>query len=167
MRGEEFNEPGVQRLPTRRFAAFLGACLVGLLLLEDPLTVAGAAPDFAVIALVYGAVRWGALGGAVLGFVLGLFRDTLLLVDFGLHALVLTLLGYGVGKLREALYLHRPAIDLTLMAGAKLAVDILVLGVAASGAWVAFEQRFFWESPLAAIYTAVLGGVVYRLFASA
>lgn len=148
-----------------RMAAFVATCLVASVLLEDPLTVAGAAPDFLVAALVYAAIRWGAAAGAGVGFGIGLFRDSLYLFDFGIHAFGMTLLGYAVGKLRDTLYLSTPWVDLLLLAGCKVVIDVLVLGVAAGGAWRAFETRFFWEAPLAAAYTSLLGGGLYRLFA--
>jgi rod shape-determining protein MreD len=134
-----------------------------MVLLEEALAAGGAVPDFAVIGLTFGALRWGALGGSILGFGLGLFRDSMGLSYLGLNALGMTVLGYGLGKARETLYLTTPGIDFLLLAGAKLALDVLVLGVAADGAWGIFELRFFWESPLGAIVTAVLGALGHRL----
>lgn len=156
---------GVPVVSDVRLAAFFVLCLMGSVLLEDPLTLAGAAPDFLVIGLIYGAIRWGGGGGAALGFVLGLFRDTLYLLDFGIHALGMTILGYAVGKLRDTLYLSTRGVDLLLLAGAKLILDVVVLGAAAEGAWKLFEARFFWEAPLAALYTALVGAILYRVLA--
>ncbi len=154
------------RMSTGRFAAFMVVCLAAAMLLEDALALGPARPDFVVVALVYGAIRWGAAGGAIGGFGLGLFRDALSLFTLGVHGLGMTLLGYGVGKLRETLYLSAPAVDLGLLAGAKLVLGIIVLAGAAAGAWGRFEMRFFWEAPLDAAFTAVLGGGLYRLFRS-
>ncbi|MBA3583894.1 MAG: rod shape-determining protein MreD [Gemmatimonadetes bacterium] len=156
-------ERGPERLPRGRFALFAALCLVATILLEDALRVGGAAPDFAVIVLVYGAIRWGALRGAILGFALGILIGTLVLFNLGLHALWMTIMGYLLGKLRETLYLTSPTVDLLLLAGAKLALDIVVLGVAAGGEWRMFELRFFWEAPLSALYTALVGGMGYRV----
>lgn len=147
-----------------RFAAFATTCLLATILLEDALTIGGARPDFVLVLLVYGAIRRGAAGGAAMGFVLGIVRDALVLYAFGLHALGMTLIGYAVGKLRDTLYLSAPAVDLLLIAGAKLALDVLVVGGAAGGNWATFEMRFFWEGPLGALYTAALGGLLHRLF---
>ena len=158
-----FARQGLERVPGGRFAVFLAVCVLGMVLLEEPLAAGGAVPDFAVIALTFGALRWGALGGSILGFGLGLFRDSMALSYLGLNALGMTILGYGLGKARETLYLTTPGIDFLLLAGAKLALDVLVLGVAADGAWRTFELRFFWESPLGAIVTAVLGALGHRL----
>ena len=153
-----------RQLSTRRFAVFGATCLLAAVLLEDALAFGPARPDFVVVLLVYGSIRWGALGGAALGFGLGLIRDALVLYSLGYHGLGMTLLGYAVGKLRETLYLSAPAVDLLLLVGAKLALDILVLAGAAGGAWAAFEVRFFWEAPVGALYTAGLGGLLYRIF---
>lgn len=154
---------GLVRLSRGRFAAFLAVCVIGMMLLEEPVAVGGAVPDLGVIGLTFGALRWGALGGAILGFGLGFFRDTAALSYLGLNALGMTVLGYGLGKARETLYLTTPGIDFLLLAGAKLALDVLVLGVAAEGAWRNFELRFFWESPLSAVATAVIGALGHRL----
>jgi rod shape-determining protein MreD len=147
-----------------RFTGFAATCVLAAILLEDGLSIGPARPDFALILLVYGAIRWGASGGAPLGFGLGVFRDALVISTFGLYALGMTLLGYAVGKLRDTLYLSAPAVDLLLVAGAKLALDILVLAGMAGGSWPSFESRFFWEGPLGAVYTALVGGLLHRLF---
>jgi rod shape-determining protein MreD len=155
--------PWVVRMSRRRFALLALLCVVGALFLEGPLEIAGAAPDFILVLVVYGAIRTGALGGAALGFGAGLFRDTLLLMHFGLHALGLTAIGYGVGKMRDSLYLDAPAVDMVLLGASKMVLDILVLSVAAGGAWKAFELRFFWEAPGSALFTTVAGGLLARL----
>ena len=125
--------PWVARMSSQRFALLALVCAVGALLLEGPLEIRGRAPDFVLVLIVYGAFRTGALGGSVLGFAGGLFRDTLVLMHFGLHALGLTVIGYGIGKMRESLYLDAPAIDMLLLAVSKMLLDVLVLGVAGGG----------------------------------
>ncbi len=161
--GDFLATQGLVRLSAGRFAVFMIVCVIGMLLLEEPVAVGGAVPDLGIIALTFGALRWGALGGSILGFGVGFFRDTAALSYLGLNALGMTILGYGLGKARETLYLTTPGIDFMLLAGAKLALDVLVLGVAAEGAWRTFEVRFFWESPLSAVVTAVIGALSHRL----
>lgn len=154
-----------ESLSRGRFAALVAVSLVFALAIEEPLVIRGAAPDFVVIPLVFAAIRLGAAQGAAAGFGLGLFRDSLFLLDFGLHALVMTILGYAIGKARETLYLTTPGVDVLLLAGAKLALDVVILGMAAEGAWRAFEERFFWEALGSAVYTALVGGALQRLLA--
>ena len=157
---------GIPRISTGRYALFLGICLFSALVLEEPLEIRGAQPDFIIIALTYGALSWGARAGATQGFFLGIFRDGLVISHFGLHALGMVLLGYGLGKSRDTLYLTTPGVDLALLAAAKLVLDILILGVAAAGVWEAFETRFFWASPWSALYTAFVGVLARRLVLS-
>lgn len=164
MIGELSATGGFRPLSLKRFIGFLFACLAAQLLLSDPLTVRGAAPDFMVVALVYGSIRWGALGGAVMGFVTGIFQDTLFLESFGARALWMTVAGYGLGKIRETLYLGSSEVDFLLLLTGKLMIDVLVIAGAASGSWALFEQRFFWEVPLSALYTMVVGTVLHRVF---
>lgn len=158
--------PWAARMSRQRFALLAVLCAIGALFLEGPLEIRGAAPDFILILVVYGGFRTGALGGAALGFMAGLFRDTLLLMHFGLHALGLTVIGYGIGKMRDSLYLDAPAIDMALLAASKMLLDVLVLGVAAGGTWKAFEMRFFWESPGSALYTTLAGALLARIIGS-
>lgn len=154
---------GVRRRPPAvRFAAFLAVCVLGAMVLEEALSIAGARPDFVVIALTYSALAWGAYEGTILGFGLGLFRDVLSIAHLGANALGYTLLGYGLGKSREMLYLTTTGVDFALLAVSKIAIDVLVLGVAAGGSWDAFESRFFWDSPGSAVYTAVVGVLLSR-----
>lgn len=154
---------GLRGLETTRLVALITVCVVAAMTIENDLDVSGATPDFLVIAVVYAAVSSGAARGAAIGFGLGVFRDALFLDYFGIHALGFTVLGYGIGKLRETVYLQGPGVDAAIVAGAKIVLDVLLLTVASRGAWSAFETRFFWESPLAALFTAGIGTVLYRI----
>jgi len=154
---------GFQSVEPGRLAALVAVSVLAAMTVEDDLAIHGAAPDFVLIAVAYVGLASGALGGALAGFGLGIFRDALFLEHFGLHALGFTVIGYGVGKIRETVYLQRWS-DPLLVAGGKVAIDAFVLMVVARGVWTAFEVRFFWETPWSALYTATLGGALYRLF---
>lgn len=154
---------GLRGLERNRLLALVAVSALAAMTLEDDLGVAGATPDFPVIAAIYTALSFGSFVGSIAGFGLGLFRDALFLDFFGIHALGFTLLGYGVGKLRETVYLQGPVVDLVIVSVSKVALDVLVLGAASRSAWPAFETRFFWETPIAAIYTAAIGGALYRV----
>jgi rod shape-determining protein MreD len=66
------------------------------------LRVRGVAPDFLVLAAICGGLAGGARQGTLVGFVAGILSD-LYVTDtpVGLSALVLCLVGYGIGSLRE------------------------------------------------------------------
>ena len=148
---------------TPRFLALLGVLLLGHLLLAPHLAVEGAAPELYVAALVYGAMRWGPLWGSILGFALGLNLDAVRLDDFGASGLALTIAGFAIGKMRDSLYLDLPVLDVLLILGAALWAGFVVAAVGQHESLAAFEDRFFYEVPLSALYTAALGGLVFRL----
>lgn len=146
-----------------RFALLIGLFLIGRLVLQERLSFGAVGPDFYVMALVFSAVRWGSLWGAVLGFALGLNADALEVDRFGMHALAYTVAGFAVGKVKEALYLDVPALDLALLAAAALVAGILTTLLGTPGGLAGFEERFFHEVPASALYTAALGGLLFRL----
>jgi rod shape-determining protein MreD len=67
------------------------------------ITVSGEAADLAPLLAASIGLLAGSIAGAGLGFVLGLFLDTTLLQTLGVTSLVLTVVGYGAGRLREGL----------------------------------------------------------------
>jgi len=67
----------------------------------------------------------GSVNGAIFGFCLGLLVDTVLLQTLGVTSLVLTVVGYGAGRLRE---LRDPAHGLTPVAVGALATAAGTLG---------------------------------------
>lgn len=70
------------------------------------ITVSGEAADLAPLLVASIGLLAGSIAGAGVGFALGLFLDTALLQTLGVTSLVLTLVGYGAGRLRE---LREPA----------------------------------------------------------
>ncbi len=147
----------------RRFAALLAVCFLGHVFLEPHARVDGVGPDFYLIAVVFGALRWGPLAGAVLGFGLGINVDAMRLDDFGMHGLAFTMTGFGLGKMKESLYLDLPALDVILLFAAGTLTGLLTTALAAHGSFALFEERFFYEVPLGALVTALVGGALFRL----
>jgi rod shape-determining protein MreD len=69
----------------------------------------------------------GSIPGAVFGFSLGLFVDTVLLQTLGVNSLVLTAVGYGAGRVRE---LRDPAHGLVPVAVGAAATAVAAIGFA-------------------------------------
>jgi rod shape-determining protein MreD len=67
----------------------------------------------------------GSVSGAVFGFCLGLFVDTVLLQTLGVNSLVFTGIGYGAGRVRE---LRDPAHTLAPVLIGALATAIAAVG---------------------------------------
>lgn len=146
-----------------RFLLLLSVFFLGHVFLESHLTVAGVGPDFYLMAVVFGALRWGPLWGAAFGFLLGVNRDAMVLDHFGMHGLALTVAGFTIGKTKESLYLDVPVLDLVLVFATVLLTGVIVTAVGSGGSLALFEDHFFYEVPLSALYTAALGGLIFRL----
>jgi rod shape-determining protein MreD len=69
----------------------------------------------------------GSVPGAIMGFSMGLFVDTALLQTLGVDSLLLTLIGYGAGRLREA---RDPSNTLVAVAVGAAATAISQVGFA-------------------------------------
>jgi rod shape-determining protein MreD len=67
----------------------------------------------------------GSISGAVFGFCLGLFVDTVLLQTLGVNSLVFTAIGYGAGRVRE---LRDPAHGLAPVIVGAVATAIAAVG---------------------------------------
>jgi len=67
----------------------------------------------------------GSVSGAVFGFCLGLFVDTVLLQTLGVNSLVFTAVGYGAGRIRE---LRDPAHGLAPVVVGAAATAIAAVG---------------------------------------
>jgi rod shape-determining protein MreD len=146
-----------------RFLFLLSVFFLGHVFLEPYLVAGGVAPDFYLMAVVFGALRWGPLWGAAFGFLLGVNRDAMVMDHFGMHGLALTVAGFVLGKTKETLYLDLPALDMVLIFLSSLVTGAIVTAVSAHGSFALFEDLFFYEVPLSALYTAVLGGLLFRL----
>lgn len=117
----------------RGLGGFALGILVVLLLRStalSPLAARGVVVDVLAAATVFWALRHGASWGASFGFFLGLAADLDAAYWPGRHALALSILGYGVGRLAGTLVRESARTQLVLVA----------IAVVAHQAWtVAFE----------------------------
>ncbi len=111
----------------------LGAFLIGMivvLLLRStalsPLAARGIVVDVLAFATVFWALRYGAVWGASFGFMIGLAADLDATHWMGRHALVLSIIGYALGRLARTL----------VRESARTQLVLIGLAVAAHQAWV-------------------------------
>lgn len=105
-------------------------CLLAVLLQVsgiEALRLGGGSPDLIPLVVAAVALFGGSVPGAVSGFAAGLLLDLLLGQNLGASALVLTLVGYGVGRYREV---RDPSHGLTALAVAAGATAAYGVGVA-------------------------------------
>jgi len=148
---------------------FLGAAVVALLLrttLLAGLAARGVVVDVLVIATVAFALQQRDGWGATFGFLLGLAADLDAAHWIGRHALALSLLGYGVGRLSNTLVRDSSLTQLVLFAAATALHQIWIAAFDASGG-VAGLGWLAGRVALATVTTAPLGVILLligRLF---
>ncbi|PJA75717.1 rod shape-determining protein MreD [bacterium CG_4_9_14_3_um_filter_65_15] len=138
--------------------AFLGDVVVGPLM-----SIAGIAPDFPLIALVFLALAAGSYPATVAGFLIGLIADLTNPALLGVQALLDSCLGFGLGRLRRRLAYGMPLVEAMVVALAVLAHDLVYLLVASGGGGDSFPLRFITRSLPTAIYSGLLSIPVLRL----
>jgi rod shape-determining protein MreD len=115
----------------------------------------------------------GSIPGALMGFGMGLFLDTALVQTLGVDSLLLTLIGYGAGRLREV---RDPSHTLVPIAVGAIATAIsqigfsliqFLLGVDAPVSWLLLREILFTVAvntvlalPVYAIVRAAVAGAL-------
>jgi rod shape-determining protein MreD len=143
----------------------LATALIAVLVLRSTALAAWAARGVVIDVLVFATVAWalrrGAAWGSTFGFVLGLFADLDTAHWLGRHALILSLLGYVVGRLSGTLVRDSASTQFVL----------LVVATAAHLTWTAlFEVGGFHAWPVVAtriaigsLTTALLGAALLSI----
>jgi rod shape-determining protein MreD len=115
-----------QKLLLRLFALGIGSVLLQIAGVAQ-ITVLGVNADITPLVVATVGFMCGAVGGAAMGFGMGLFIDMALVQTLGVSALIYTLLGYGAGRLRE---LRAPESALTPIALGAAATAVATFGYA-------------------------------------
>jgi rod shape-determining protein MreD len=99
----------------------------------------------------------GSISGAVFGFCFGLLIDTALMQTLGVTSLVLTVVGYGAGRLRE---LRDPAHGLAPVAVGAIATFGAALGFAVLQFLLGVDATFSMQLVREVLMTVVLNTLV-------
>ena len=143
----------------RPLGMFVFASVVALLLRSTilaQLAARGVVIDVLVLATVTWSLRQREGWGATFGFVLGLAADLDASHWLGRHALALTLIGYGVGRLSNTLVRDSPLTQLVLIALATALHQVWVTAFDATGG-VAGLPWLAGRVLLATVTTAPIG----------
>ena len=149
----------------RALAMFLFTAMVALLLRTTVLAglaARGIMVDVLVLATVTWSLRQRDSWGATFGFVLGLAADLDASHWLGRHALALSLMGYGVGRLSNTLVKDSPLAHLVLFAVATALHQIWTSAFDASGG-VAGLPWLAGRVLLATVTTAPIGVLLLLL----
>ncbi|MDR2403680.1 MAG: rod shape-determining protein MreD [Spirochaetaceae bacterium] len=93
------------------------------------LAVYRAVPDIVLGIIVYMAYTHGAMTGQITGFCSGLILDFLSAAPLGLHALMGTMIGAGLGLMKGSFFLDPLFLPTALCAGATLLKALLLAGL--------------------------------------
>jgi rod shape-determining protein MreD len=112
---------------TPALAARLAALALGGALLEiaavSQVSIFGGVADLSPLVVMAAGMLAGSMAGAVVGFGTGLFLDLALVQTLGLSSLVLLLVGYWAGRLRETRDPQGPLVPLAVGATATLMAE--------------------------------------------
>jgi len=145
--------------------AFVIACVVALLLRSTALSslaARGVVIDVLALATVLWALRHGDVWGSSFGFALGLVADLDAAHGLGRHALLLTLLGYAVGRLSGTLVRESARTQFALIATGVLLHQIWA-SVFEMGGGLASLPYLAVRSLLATALTALLGTLLLAI----
>jgi rod shape-determining protein MreD len=138
--------------------------LVGALVLQQTvaswLSAGGVRPDLLLIALTAVALRRGPVAGLYAGLFLGLIQDVYAVEVLGANVLAKAVVGYGMGFFEEKVMKVMAATRVLLLASALILHD-LIFYMAAGYRGGFFRDAVLFQSLPSAIYTLVLGAVVF------
>jgi rod shape-determining protein MreD len=130
--------------------------LIGAQFGVRPLIAGRASVDFAVIAVLFAAVRMRPGLAAIVGFVTGLALDALSPGGFGANALVLTVVAFGASWLKAVFFADHVALTGLFVFGAKWLFDVVMALLTGVGAGTSLFAALLIWSPLSAALTAAV-----------
>lgn len=145
-------------------ALWTAAGLLARSSVSQMLALWGVTPDLLTLLVVFWALAGGARAGVFAGFVVGLVADAEAGRFFGLSAGVLSAIGFGVGSMGPSLHRDRPPAQFVVLffaASISLAARLIFATYGDVPAWLSeLPVQVF----LRALYTAVIGPLVYVIF---
>ena len=133
------------KLVARLVALAIGGVVVQTAFVSQ-LPIAGANADLAPLLVMAAGLLCGSLAGGCFGFGVGLFVDIVAMQTLGVSSLVLLVVGYGAGRLREARDPEGTLVPLAVGALATLTFSVgfalmqFLLGVDAPVSWALLRQ---------------------------
>jgi rod shape-determining protein MreD len=148
---------------TLRFLAALYVLIVLQTTLVPSIAILGVRPDLAFVLVLLVALREGAAGGALAGFVAGLFVDMNSAQALGTASLASALVAFGVGLMAGRLVRASIVTRLVVAFVGTVLRDELVALVLHPGGFVESSRAFVSSVLPGGLYTALLAPAVMAL----
>ncbi len=129
-----------------------------------PLAPANVDVDFALIAVLFSAVRLRPGLGAVIGFLVGFALDAMAPGSFGAHALALTLIGYGASWLKAVFFADHVGLTGLFVFTGKWLLDIALVLLTGVSTGISLVITLLVWSPLSAALTAGVAVLLLVMF---
>lgn len=129
-----------------------------------PLIGGRASVDFAVIAVLFSAVRMRPGLAALMGFLTGLALDALSPGSFGASAIVLTLVAFGASWLKAVFFADHVVLTGLFVFGAKWLFDVAMTLLTGVGTGASLLVSLLLWAPLSAALTALVAVLLLVLF---
>jgi rod shape-determining protein MreD len=129
-----------------------------------PLIAGRATVDFAVIAVLFSAVRMRPGLAALTGCLTGFALDALAPESFGASTIVLTLVAFGASWLKAVFFADHVALTGLFVFGAKWLFDIALTLLTGVGSGVSVLVTLLVWSPLSAALTALVAVLLLIVF---
>lgn len=129
-----------------------------------PLLASRASVDFAVIAVLFAAVRMRPGLAAVTGFLTGLALDALAPGSFGSNAIALTVVAFGASWLKAVFFGDHVALTGLFVFAAKWLFDVAMTLLTGIGTGTSLVAALLLWSPLSAALTALVAVLLLVLF---
>lgn len=129
-----------------------------------PLVAGRVAVDFALIAILFSAVRMRPGVAAVTGFLVGISLDAMAPGTFGTHALALTLIAYGASWLKAVFFADHVGLTGLFVFAGKWVLDIALALLTGVSSGVSLVIALLVWSPLSAALTALVAMLLLVMF---
>lgn len=139
-----------------RILVALWVAIVLQSVLAPAIGIAGARPDFTLMVVLLVALREGSAGGALAGFIAGLFVDLNSAQPLGATSLVNALIGFGVGSLGDRLVRDSGLARAVVVLIATTFRDMSLGAFSGVGGFGGGFRHFFTAALPGGLYTAIL-----------
>jgi len=131
------------------------------IIIAPRLSIAGVQSDMAIVFTIWIGLNQGSKAGVLFGFAAGLLIGFFTPEDLGWAALILAMLGYGAGNLRNKLVIEPIYVQLIILSVVAFIYNILFIFTTKFGLFFANFPHVLFAAICTTLYCAVVGAVIF------